>query len=156
MVVCHGHTVRLKYFKKIFRPRMALISSFRLSLCRTNIRQFSVFTRECNETSIAGGEKALTHSLTRFCKLYTSYMVIIMYPKPHSWRWPMEYIPFSWLMPPRKRCTPHGSTPFTRIEWSKKISNLSEVWILEKKKKKKRKADAGTRTLVRQIRRPVA
>ena len=25
----------------------------------------SLFTRECNETSIAGGEKALTHSLTR-------------------------------------------------------------------------------------------
>ena len=45
-----------------------------------------------------------------------------------------------------KRCIPHGSTPFTRIEWSKKISNFSEVWIL--KKKKKRIADGGTRTLV--------
>ena len=28
----------------------------------------------------------------------------------------MEYTPFSCLMPPRKRCIPHGSTPFTRIE----------------------------------------
>ena len=27
------------------------------------INKFSFFTRECNETSIAGGEKALTHSL---------------------------------------------------------------------------------------------
>ena len=50
------------------------------------------------------------------------------------------------------------SAAFTRIEWSKKISNLSEIWIL-KKKKKKRIADAGTRTLALLlywlIRRPV-
>ena len=46
------------------------------------------------------------------------------------------------------------SAAFTRIEWSKKISNLSEVWIL-KKKKKKRIAEAGTRILALPTRRPV-
>ena len=48
------------------------------------------------------------------------------------------------------------SAEFTRIEWSKKIYNLSEVWILKEKKKN---ADAGTRTLALllywPIRRPV-
>ena len=29
------------------------------------------------------------------------------------------------------------SAAFTRIEWSKKISNLAEIWILKKKKEKK-------------------
>ena len=33
-----------------------------------------LFTRECNETSIAGGEKALTHSLTRSLD-FVSYFI---------------------------------------------------------------------------------
>ena len=37
------------------------------------------------------------------------------------------------------------SAAFIRIEWSKKISNLSEVWILKNKKKKKKKKNSWRR-----------
>ena len=74
----------LVFRKSIFGGALNYISIW--SYMAKNSAKELLFARECNETSIAGGEKALTHSLTRFCKLYTSYMVIIMYPKPHSWR----------------------------------------------------------------------
>ena len=42
-----------------------------------------IFTRECNETSIAGGQKALAHSLTRVTPWLVKYFIDGNYNVPY-------------------------------------------------------------------------